>query len=108
MRRKTKNSRTLKLLKKLKNCSYCGKQLGPCSATADHFMPRCMGGKRTKENIRLACKKCNGAKGSIPGDQWMKTLPVLLEAGYMEMSRKEKRAWRKGHPGMLEYPQVKS
>ncbi len=100
---KVKNRRTLALLKKAKKCSYCGKKLGAHSATIDHFNPRCKGGTRSKGNAKLCCKRCNNAKGPLPGDKWMKVLPVLLEAGYMEMSRLEKRAWRKNHPGMADY-----
>lgn len=44
-------------------CQYCGDALPMKEATIDHVMPRSRGGKRTWENVVLACHPCNRKKG---------------------------------------------
>jgi 5-methylcytosine-specific restriction endonuclease McrA len=43
-------------------CQYCGKTQGPM--TADHVVPRDMGGKDTWENLVCACDECNTKKAN--------------------------------------------
>ncbi len=96
-------SRRTNLIKKKKVCQYCGRKVGDSSGTLDHFIPKSKGGIRSKRNIKLACKKCNSVKGDMDGDKWMKILPVLLEASYMDMSKAARRRWRKDHPEVFPY-----
>lgn len=52
-------------------CSICGSEMlfsiqhksEPRFATADHILPRSKGGSNAIENLRLACKSCNEARG---------------------------------------------
>lgn len=58
-------------------CAYCGTPLRPYAdrkkardvraqpATVDHVTPLSLGGKDTLENMVLACRACNKAKGSM-------------------------------------------
>lgn len=50
-------------------CVYCG---GP-NQTADHVMPRALGGGHRLGNLVPACRKCNGRKGAdTPADFFAK------------------------------------
>lgn len=55
-------------------CYYCGRKtflfLSETDdpgrmATLDHLTPRSRGGHNTHENMKLACKRCNGLKASM-------------------------------------------
>jgi hypothetical protein len=46
------------------HCWYCGLSLSIDNATLDHLKPRVAGGRTRASNLRLACKRCNHAKGS--------------------------------------------
>lgn len=45
-------------------CHYCGRLLGLRSATIEHVVPRAWGGQSMLRNVVLACRDCNGARGS--------------------------------------------
>lgn len=50
-------------------CVYCGGGAG----TADHVMPRALGGGHRLGNLVPSCRKCNGRKGADhPGDYFAK------------------------------------
>jgi 5-methylcytosine-specific restriction endonuclease McrA len=42
-------------------CQYCGKTTS--NLTADHVVPRALGGAETWENLVCACMECNSRKG---------------------------------------------
>lgn len=44
-------------------CQYCGTGLTIRTATIDHVVPRCEGGKTTFENTVASCFPCNNKKG---------------------------------------------
>lgn len=44
-------------------CQYCGRQLSIKTATIDHVIPRCEGGKTTFDNTVASCFPCNNKKG---------------------------------------------
>jgi 5-methylcytosine-specific restriction endonuclease McrA len=51
-------------------CEYCGRQVfvhlpeaDPARATGDHRIPRSRGGTNHRQNIAIACRACNTAKG---------------------------------------------
>lgn len=45
-------------------CKYCGIGLDFQTSTIDHVIPFSKGGTWAKENLVLACEKCNREKGS--------------------------------------------
>lgn len=47
-----------------RKCFYCQKPLTRSTATDDHYIPKVKGGTRNNGNIVIACKACNGKKGS--------------------------------------------
>lgn len=49
------------------HCHYCRKPLTLSSSTIDHVIPKALGGPRWEfANMRLACHRCNKAKGAQP------------------------------------------
>lgn len=50
-------------------CAYCGDHVRPSEVTRDHVVPRCQGGKDVWENVVLAHKGCNQAKGGRDPEQ---------------------------------------
>lgn len=63
-------------------CRWCRR---PCvaapgradTATIDHLVPRSAGGRDGQENLVMACRECNGRRGSMPAAEW----EILLAAG---------------------------
>jgi len=43
-------------------CHYCGEKFSKEELTMDHILPLARGGKSTKGNLVIACKKCNNEK----------------------------------------------
>ena len=58
-------------------CSLCGKQLSLDEATVDHIIPKSLGGTNIPENLQLAHKACNKAKGN--------TLPEELKKNWLRI-----------------------
>jgi len=54
-----------KLMRKHKNCHYCGCVLTKQNRTIDHVIPQSIlgNGKHSARNLTLACKTCNSKKG---------------------------------------------
>jgi len=44
-------------------CQYCNKHFPPKDLTLDHVVPRSFGGKKSWENLVMACPKCNHGRG---------------------------------------------
>ena len=44
-------------------CQYCGRRTG--LMTADHIMPKALGGEESWENLVCACHECNNRKGDL-------------------------------------------
>jgi 5-methylcytosine-specific restriction endonuclease McrA len=44
-------------------CQYCEIKLDTETATVDHVLPRCRGGKHEWNNVVTCCLKCNRKKG---------------------------------------------
>jgi 5-methylcytosine-specific restriction endonuclease McrA len=52
-------------------CHLCGEPVDPAgqgedAPSIDHVVPRSRGGSSRQENLRLAHKRCNNARGSAP------------------------------------------
>lgn len=44
-------------------CVWCGRQMWPADLTAEHLLPRSRAGHTTAENLAVACRRCNRARG---------------------------------------------
>lgn len=49
-----------------KPCHYCGVPLSANTMTLDHIQPLSRRGSNHHTNFVVACKRCNGEKGSMP------------------------------------------
>ena len=48
-------------------CCYCGLFLSPLDRTIEHyFVPKSLGGSDRNDNLKIACKPCNQARGNNP------------------------------------------
>jgi hypothetical protein len=46
-------------------CTYCGTEGDPSNPlTADHLVPKALGGTDDRENLVTACPRCNSAKST--------------------------------------------
>ena len=45
-------------------CGYCGVAIESHALTIDHIFPKSRGGRNDVENLMLACRPCNGGKGT--------------------------------------------
>lgn len=45
-------------------CVWCERELWAADLTAEHLLPRSRGGHTTAENLAVACRRCNRARGS--------------------------------------------
>ncbi|MFS0069644.1 HNH endonuclease [Corynebacterium striatum] len=48
-------------------CHLCGR---PGADSADHIIPRSMGGDNSIDNLRPAHTRCNAARGNMPMHEW--------------------------------------
>lgn len=53
-------------------CAYCGSTVGPFSI--DHVTPVSRGGTHDFENLVVACRSCNSAKGNRPVHEFVESL----------------------------------
>lgn len=49
---------------KPRRCWVCSALLSRGTASVDHLQPKSKGGLDRRDNYRLACKPCNGARGN--------------------------------------------
>jgi 5-methylcytosine-specific restriction endonuclease McrA len=48
-------------------CCYCGRFLSPLDRTIEHYVvPKSLGGSNQLDNLKIACKPCNQARGNNP------------------------------------------
>ena len=51
-------------------CHYCGKKFPREELTLDHIVPVARGGRSTRGNLVVCCRKCNQSKGMLtPAEQ---------------------------------------
>lgn len=65
-------------------CKYCrsamSKGEGPYEATIDHVVPISRGGRNSRDNVVLACRSCNQAKGAMSVEEFRKLQSEGAEA----------------------------
>lgn len=68
-------------------CNYCG---ASGDLTLDHIVPRILGGLDDAENLVLACRSCNSAKGTKDLMLWMtkrdQFLPLMVIRRYLKLA----------------------
>ena len=64
-------------------CIYCGTPLTIQAVTYDHIIPRSLGGKRSMDNIVIACETCNTAKSSLSVDEFVANFPESQRKRYV-------------------------
>ena len=47
-------------------CVWCGRELWISDLTAEHMLPRSRRGHTTLDNLAVACRRCNRARGTQP------------------------------------------
>ena len=56
-------------------CHYCGGHFRPEELSMDHIVPVARGGRSTRGNLVVCCKKCNREKGMLtPAEQLLSEL----------------------------------
>lgn len=58
-------------------CHLCGM---PGADTADHILPRALGGPDDLDNLVPAHKRCNSSRGAMPIELWRKRHPLPKRA----------------------------
>ena len=57
-------------------CHYCGKKFPRAELTLDHIVPVARGGRSTRGNLVVCCRKCNQSKGMLtPAEQLLAQVP---------------------------------
>ena len=57
-------------------CHYCGKKFPRAELTLDHIGPVARGGRSTRGNLVVYCRKCNQTKGMLtPAEQLRSQAP---------------------------------
>lgn len=69
-------------------CWYCGEETVGPSRTIDHVVPRSSGGGENIQNLVAACRKCNGAKGTLSVEEFRLRL-ARMKAGWPHFSKRQ-------------------
>ena len=57
-------------------CHYCGKKFPRAELTLDHIVPVARGGRSTRGNLVVCCRKCNQSTGMLtPAEQLLAQAP---------------------------------
>jgi 5-methylcytosine-specific restriction endonuclease McrA len=54
-----------------KRCVYCERPLASREKTLDHLLPVSRGGEHSRENVAIACRRCNASKGARTPMEWI-------------------------------------
>lgn len=82
-------------------CQYCGTSVTKNSATLDHVIPTCYGGRHTWDNCTTSCSPCNSRKSNNTEIQ-PKIKP--FKPTYYQLAEKRKTMkWDFAHPSWENY-----
>jgi 5-methylcytosine-specific restriction endonuclease McrA len=76
-------------------CCYCGKYVPKKQRTLDHVHPQGRGGTDTPDNLVLACKSCNSAKGMKTLKQFTDYMVHTGMASYQSALNVHKRVYKR-------------
>ena len=63
-------------------CHYCGKKFPREELTLDHIVPVARGGRSTRGNLVVCCRRCNQNKGMLtPAEQLLAETPETPTEG---------------------------
>lgn len=65
------------------HCHYCRRPMLYGMSTVDHVIPKIKGGTNSKNNLVLACKRCNNMKGGKSAEKWKSILEEKKKQGYL-------------------------
>lgn len=63
------------------HCYWCNQELDrdtPRAIAIDHVIPLALGGKHSKENLVVACSRCNSVKGALMPDDFIRKFGTRL------------------------------
>jgi 5-methylcytosine-specific restriction endonuclease McrA len=60
-------------------CLWCSKKLTPKSFCLDHSIPLSRGGTFALSNLSVPCSSCNGKKGNLKPDEFIRLQTLLSE-----------------------------
>ena len=67
-------------------CPFCNKVIHWRELSIDHIQPRSRGGPDEASNLQWTCKRCNGAKGNLTGEEFKLLMALLNEHPMMRES----------------------
>lgn len=81
-------------------CVWCGRELWRSDLTLEHLLPRTRGGHTSPENLAVACRRCNRARGARAPVAYARSLratgaePCLdaLESALARLATSQRRA----------------
>jgi 5-methylcytosine-specific restriction endonuclease McrA len=76
-------------------CCYCNKYVPKKQRTLDHVHPQARGGHDGHDNLVLACKSCNSAKGMKTLKQFTDYMVIEGMASYQSALNVHKRVYRR-------------
>lgn len=80
-------------------CKYCFEPLTEKTVTAEHRVPRSMGGSNLAHNIDAACLRCNRLKGLSSPGEFLKAIKFPTVASELELllAHSRRKIWLKTH-----------
>lgn len=60
-------------------CHWCKNEFEPKDCQSDHVVPLSKGGRHSRENMVIACEKCNHRKYNMMPDKWVEKLNAPMK-----------------------------
>lgn len=78
-------------------CKYCFEPFKVSPATADHRVPRSMGGMTLEDNIDAVCRACNCLKDRMTAGEFTKAIKSPSGSVGMLLAYSRRRIWLAAH-----------
>ena len=97
--------RSILLSASMDRCNYCGTAITCESMDIDHVLPKSRGGSDELQNLKAACRLCNGTKAALTLEQFRELMRRrLADWPYFSPSQ---RAWLEQHARLPSLPPYK-